>query len=82
MSCQLHTMPRPSCYSTIESCGLLSPPRDFEHAIERITLWWSIYVLDRRVGIMLGVLGHIPVNLLDVRVILRTGFESPSMTPS
>lgn len=61
----LHAMPDPD-YATQGDFGLLPSPLTRQHAIERAHLWWSIFMIDFQVSIILGVPRHIRLDPLEV----------------
>ncbi|KAF8337032.1 uncharacterized protein EI90DRAFT_3013986 [Cantharellus anzutake] len=56
VACGLNSISNPGHYFMQSRAlgGLLGPVEDAIHLGERISLWWSIYVLDRRLSLAIG----------------------------
>jgi hypothetical protein len=62
----LHMMPDPDNLAQFTD-GLLPPPVNKQHAIERMHLWWSIYIIDAQLALILNVQRQIYADPLEVR---------------
>jgi hypothetical protein len=69
----LHMMPDPADYAQFDY-GLLPLPINKQHAIERTHLWWSIYIIDVQLAVILNMQGQVYADPLEVRDFRRSHF--------
>jgi hypothetical protein len=77
IACNLHQLDSPANYSR-QPYGLLPAPRSSLHANERINLWWSLWLMDKRGALTLEIPQAFPYRDAEVRLLpVTTQCSSP-----
>jgi hypothetical protein len=67
LACGLDQISDPSTYAITPSTGLLPTPRDIFEVAERINIWWSVYLVERRLSLYMALPGGLPHGAHPVR---------------
>lgn len=75
IACNMHALGKPSNFAQ-EPYGLLDPARDEMHANERINLWWTLWVMDKRIANALNIQQAFPYRDTEVGSVLPNFLNS------